>query len=140
MQVKFSISRISFVCTWLTSFNSSYFFWYNPISLKKDGTSSILTFSNNSVRLSILKNRFLMAAKALHSIKMCLTVQIVWQVKNKEEIPATYAVICCYTVESTQRKIVQSHTSESATKDGVADHVGNTKPSSFQVDKFCRLT
>ena len=78
--VKFSMSRISFICTWLTSFNSS-FFLYNPVSHKKDRTSSILTFSNNSVRLVTLKNRFLMTSKALHSIRMCLTVHVVRQVK-----------------------------------------------------------
>ena len=39
-------------------------------------------FSNNSVKLVTLKNRFLMTAKALHSIRMCLTVQVVWQVKH----------------------------------------------------------
>ena len=44
--------------------------------------SSILTFSNRSVKLFTLKNRFLITAKALHSIRMCLTVQVVWQVKH----------------------------------------------------------
>ena len=44
--------------------------------------SSILTFSNRSVELFTLKNRFLITAKALHSIRMCLTVQVVWQVKH----------------------------------------------------------
>ena len=39
-------------------------------------------FPNNSVKLVTLKNRFLMTAKALHSIRMCLTVQVVWQVKH----------------------------------------------------------
>ena len=39
-------------------------------------------FSNNSVKLVTLKNRFLMTAKALHSIRMCLTVQVVWHVKH----------------------------------------------------------
>ena len=72
---------ISFVCTRLTSFNSSYF-WYNSVSLKKDRMSSILTFSNRSVKLFTLKNRFLITAKALHSIRMCLTVQVAWQVKH----------------------------------------------------------
>ena len=43
--------------------------------------SSILTFSNRSVKLFTLKNRFLITAKVLHSIRMCLTVQVVWQVK-----------------------------------------------------------
>ena len=39
-------------------------------------------FSNRSVKLFTLKNRFLITAKALHSIRMCLTVQVVWQVKH----------------------------------------------------------
>ena len=42
--------------------------------------SSILTFSNRSVKLFTLKNRFLITAKVLHSVRMCLTVQVVWQV------------------------------------------------------------
>ena len=46
---------ISFVCTWLTSFNLSYFS-YNPVSFKKDKTSSILTFSNNSVKVIVEKS------------------------------------------------------------------------------------
>ena len=44
--------------------------------------SSILTFSNRSVKLFTLKNRFLITAKVLHSIRMCLTVQVVWLVKH----------------------------------------------------------
>ena len=44
--------------------------------------SSILTFLNRSVKLFTLKNRFLITAKVLHSIRMCLTVQVVWQVKH----------------------------------------------------------
>ena len=44
--------------------------------------SSILTFSNRSVKLFTLKNRFLITAKVLHSIRMCLTVQVVWQVEH----------------------------------------------------------
>ena len=59
--------------------------------------------------------------------------------KNKEKLQVTYAGICCYTVESAQRKIAQSYTSVRATKDGLAYDVGNTKPSSFRVDKFCQL-
>ena len=59
--------------------------------------------------------------------------------KNKEELQATYAGICCYTVEPAQHEIAQSHISVRATKDRVADHVGNTKPSSFRVDKFWQL-
>ena len=56
------------------------YFWYNSVSLKKDRMSSILTFSNRSVKLFTLKNRFLITAKDLHSIS--LTVQVVWQVKH----------------------------------------------------------
>ena len=74
---KISICRISFVCTRLTSFKLSYFL-YHSVSLKKDRMSSILTFSNRSVKLFTLKNRFLITAKVLHSIRMCLTVQVVW--------------------------------------------------------------
>ena len=59
--------------------------------------------------------------------------------KNKEEFRATYAGICCYTVGSVQHEISQSRTSVRATKDGVADHVSNTKPSSFRVNKFYQL-
>ena len=44
--------------------------------------SSILTFSNRSVKLFTLKNRFLITEKVLHSIRMCLTVEVVWQVKH----------------------------------------------------------
>ena len=44
--------------------------------------SSILTFSNRSVKLFTLKNRFLITAKDLHSIRMCLTVQVGWQVEH----------------------------------------------------------
>ena len=39
-------------------------------------------FSNRSVKLFTLKNRFLMTMKVLHSIRMCLTEQVVWQVKH----------------------------------------------------------
>ena len=60
----------------------SHIISYNPVSRKKDKTSSILTFSNYSVRLVTLKNRFLMTAKALHSIRMCLIVHVVWHVKH----------------------------------------------------------
>ena len=55
---------------------------YNPVSRKKDRTLSILMFSNKSVKLFTLKNRFLMTVKVLHSIRMCLTVQVVWHVKH----------------------------------------------------------
>ena len=44
--------------------------------------SSILTFSNRSVKLFTLKNRFLITVKVLHSIRMCLTIQVVWQVEH----------------------------------------------------------
>ena len=69
------MSRISFLCTRLTHFNKSYF-WY------KDRTLSILTFSNRSVKLFTLKNCFPKTVKALLSIRMCLTVQVVCQVKH----------------------------------------------------------
>ena len=59
--------------------------------------------------------------------------------KNKEELRVTYAGICGCTVGSVQHEISQSRTSVRATKDGVADHVGNTKPSSFRVNKFYQL-
>ena len=39
-------------------------------------------FSNNLVKLVTLKNRFLMTAKALHCIRLCLTVQVVWHIKH----------------------------------------------------------
>ena len=74
------MGRISFVCTWPILI--CHIFSYNPVSRKKDRTSSILMFSNNSVKLVTLKNCFLMTAKALHSIRMCLTVQVVWHIKH----------------------------------------------------------
>ena len=39
-------------------------------------------FSNRSVKLFTLKNHFLMRVKALHPMRMCLTVQGVWQDKH----------------------------------------------------------
>ena len=39
-------------------------------------------FLNNSVKLVTLKNRFLMTAKALHSLRMCLTEQVDWHLKH----------------------------------------------------------
>ena len=42
----------------------------------------ILMFSNRSFKLFTLINRFLITVKALHSIRMCLAVQVVWQVKH----------------------------------------------------------
>ena len=44
--------------------------------------SSIFAFLNRSVKLFTLKNRFLITAKVLHSIRMCLTMQVVWQVEH----------------------------------------------------------
>ena len=52
-----------------------HIFRYIPVSLKKDRTSSILTFLNRSIKLFTLRNRFPMRARALHSLRMCLTVQ-----------------------------------------------------------------
>ena len=69
-----------FICLYMIiSFNSSYFF-VQPC-LSQEG-QNILTFSNNSVKLITLKNRFLMTAKAQHSIRICLAVQVVWHVKH----------------------------------------------------------
>ena len=65
----------------MNQFKLSYFL-YNSVSLKKDRMSSILTFSNRSVKLFTLKNGFLITTKVLHSIRMCLTVQVVWLVKH----------------------------------------------------------
>ena len=48
-----------------------------------DRTSSILTFSNRSLELLTLKNRFLIRAKALHSMRTCLTMQGIWHVKQR---------------------------------------------------------
>ena len=59
-----------------------HIFGYNPVFLKKDRMSSILTFSNRSVKLFTLKNCILIRAKTLHSMRMCLTVQSVWHVKH----------------------------------------------------------
>ena len=73
---KFYQSRISFVYTRLNGFNSSYF-WSNPVSLNKDRSSSILAFSNRSLKLFTLKNRFLMRAKSRHSMRTCLMLQCV---------------------------------------------------------------
>ena len=39
-------------------------------------------FPNRSVKIFTLKNSFLITAKVMHSIRMCLTVQGVWQVKH----------------------------------------------------------
>ena len=51
--------------------------WYNPVSLKKDKTSSMLTFSNKPQKVFTLKNRFLGRAKALLSRITCLTASYV---------------------------------------------------------------
>ena len=59
-----------------------HIFWYNPFSLKKDWRPSILTLSNRSLKQFTLKNRFLMRAKALNSMRTYLTVQGVWYVKH----------------------------------------------------------
>ena len=80
--MKFSISRISFVFRRLTSFNNLSFFFCLTLSLSRRTTSSILTFSNRSAKLFTLKNSFLIKAKALHSIRMCLAVKVFWQVKH----------------------------------------------------------
>ena len=71
---KILISRISFVCIGLNSFNSSYF-WYNPVSLRRDRTLFILTLSNRSLKRFTLKNRFLVRADVLHSMRTFLEVQ-----------------------------------------------------------------
>ena len=73
-------SRISFVCTQLTSFNSSYFL-VQPCHTKHR-MLSISTFSNRLIWLITLKNCFLMRTKALYSMRMCLKVQGIWHVKN----------------------------------------------------------
>ena len=57
-------------------------FWYNPVSLKKDRTSSILTSSNRSLKQFTLKNCFLKRANSLHSMRTCLMVQGVSHVKR----------------------------------------------------------
>ena len=57
-------------------------FWYNPVSLEKDRTSFILMLSNRSLKWFTLTNRFLMRAKALHSMRTCLMVKGIWHVKH----------------------------------------------------------
>ena len=71
-KVKFSMSRMSLVCTRLISFNSSYFFVQPYFSQEGQNVIYFDVFEQFT-----LKNRFLMTAKALHSIRMCLTVQVV---------------------------------------------------------------
>ena len=56
--------------------------WYNPVSLKKDRTSFLLTFLNKSLKLFTLHSCFLMRVKALNSMRTYLTVQGVWHVKH----------------------------------------------------------
>ena len=53
--------------------------WYNPVSLQKDNTSSMLTFLNKSLQL---KNRFLVRVKAVPCMRTSLRVQGVWYVKH----------------------------------------------------------
>ena len=52
------------------------------IWIETNKTSSILTFSNRYIKLFTLKNRFLVRAKTLHSVRTCLTVRGVWHVKR----------------------------------------------------------
>ena len=52
------------------------------VSFKRDITSSILTFSNRSLKLHSLKNHFFMRSNSQHSMRTCLTVQGVWHVKH----------------------------------------------------------
>ena len=59
-----------------------HIFWYNLVSVMKDRMSFILIFSNRFIKLFPFKNRFLMRAKVLHSMTMCLTVQVVWHVEH----------------------------------------------------------
>ena len=47
--------------------------WYNPISLKKDRTSSTLTFSNKSLKLFTLKNKNSTFYENIFSGVRCLT-------------------------------------------------------------------
>ena len=48
---------------------------YCSVSLGKHSTSFILTLLNRSFKRFTLKNRFLMRAKAQHSMRTCLMVQ-----------------------------------------------------------------
>ena len=67
----------TFVWYWLSL---RLYFLYNPISPRKDRISSMLTLSKRSFILLI--KRFLMRAKAPHSMRKCLTVQGVWHVAH----------------------------------------------------------
>ena len=62
-----------------------HIFWYNPVSLKKDRTSSILTFSNRSVKLFTLKTKLLSDESKIFTFyenvfngPRSLTYQILW--------------------------------------------------------------
>ena len=59
-----------------------HIFWYYPVFLKKDRTSSILIFSDRLVKLFTFKNHFLMRVKVLHSMRICLMMQGIWHVKH----------------------------------------------------------
>ena len=59
-----------------------YNFRYNPASLKKERTSSMLMFSNRSLILSALKCRSMAVASTPHSIRICLIVWGIWHVKH----------------------------------------------------------
>ena len=50
------------------------------LCLSKEGQNVI--YFDVLEQIGTLKNRFLITAKVLHSIRMCLTVQVVWQVKH----------------------------------------------------------
>ena len=50
--------------------------------LSQEGQSIMLMFLNRLLKLFTLKNRFLMRAKALHSMGMSLSVQGIWHVKH----------------------------------------------------------
>ena len=52
--------------------------WYDFIYLKKDRMSSMLTFSNRTSILFVLKKLFLIRVKAPYSMRKCLTVQCEW--------------------------------------------------------------
>ena len=80
------MSRISYVCTWVTSCNSSYFFVKPCFS--QEGQNVIYFDVFEQISLTIhFENCILITAKALHSIRICLTVQDVWQVKHCDCCP-----------------------------------------------------
>ena len=78
-------------------------------------------------------------SSASADIGSCRFLELVYKPTFEKQRRSLSHRTCWYTVESAQREIVQSLTSVRATKDVVADHVGNTKPSSFLVDKFFQL-